>query len=111
MVLCTLAGAGDDALDVLGAFDVAVLDEAAQATEPAAWVALLRARRAVLAGDSKQLPPTILSQEAAAQVGPNCKQLPPTILSQEAAAQVGPHRTDGAGVSRAAAERAGCVHA
>jgi superfamily I DNA and/or RNA helicase len=68
VVLATLAGAGDEALDVLGGLDIAVVDEAAQATEPAAWLALLRARRAVLAGDSKQLPPTILSQEAAAQV-------------------------------------------
>jgi hypothetical protein len=68
VVLSTLAGAGEEALDVLGGLDMAVVDEAAQATEPATWLALLRARRAVLAGDSKQLPPTILSQEAAAQV-------------------------------------------
>jgi predicted DNA helicase len=48
-------------------FDVAVIDEACQATEPAAWVPLLRVQRLVLAGDHCQLPPTILSNEAAEQ--------------------------------------------
>ncbi len=48
-------------------FELAVIDEATQATEPALYLALLRAERAVLAGDHKQLPPTILS--AAAQEG------------------------------------------
>ena len=46
-------------------FDVAVIDEACQSTEPANWVPLLRAGRLVLAGDHCQLPPTILSPEAA----------------------------------------------
>ena len=47
-------------------FDVAVVDEAAQAVEPAAWAALARARACVLAGDHKQLPPTIVSEAASA---------------------------------------------
>ncbi len=51
------------------AFDVAVIDEAAQALEAACWAALLKAPRAVLAGDHLQLPPTVLSDEAARQVG------------------------------------------
>lgn len=46
-------------------FDVVVIDEAAQALEPACWAALLKGRRAVLAGDHLQLPPTVLSEEAA----------------------------------------------
>ncbi len=46
-------------------FDLAIVDEATQATEPAALLAVLRARRAVLAGDPRQLPPTVISQEAA----------------------------------------------
>jgi predicted DNA helicase len=46
-------------------YAVAVIDEACQATEPAAWVPLLRADRLVLAGDHCQLPPTIISHEAA----------------------------------------------
>jgi superfamily I DNA and/or RNA helicase len=48
-------------------FGLAVVDEATQAVEPAAYLALLRAERAVLAGDHLQLPPTVLS--AAAQQG------------------------------------------
>ena len=48
-------------------FALAVVDEATQAIEPAAYLALLRADRAVLAGDHLQLPPTVLS--AAAQAG------------------------------------------
>ncbi len=45
-------------------FDLVVIDEAAQATEPTCWIPLLRARRLVLAGDHCQLPPTVLSHEA-----------------------------------------------
>ncbi|HEX9244442.1 MAG TPA: AAA domain-containing protein [Anaeromyxobacter sp.] len=47
-------------------FALAVVDEATQAVEPAAFLALLRADRAVLAGDHLQLPPTVLSAEAQA---------------------------------------------
>ncbi len=46
-------------------FDLVVIDEAAQAIEPACWIPLLRAGRVVLAGDHCQLPPTILSTAAA----------------------------------------------
>lgn len=46
-------------------FDVVVIDEAAQSTEAAAWIPLMLGRRAVLAGDHMQLPPTIMSQQAA----------------------------------------------
>jgi superfamily I DNA and/or RNA helicase len=48
-------------------FPLVVVDEATQAVEPALYLALLRAERAVLAGDHLQLPPTVLS--AAAQAG------------------------------------------
>ncbi len=53
--------------DVLGArrFDLVVIDEACQCSEPACWIPLLRAERLVLAGDHCQLPPTVISQEAA----------------------------------------------
>jgi ATP-dependent RNA/DNA helicase IGHMBP2 len=47
-------------------FDLCVIDEAGQSTEPATWIPVTRARRLVLAGDHQQLPPTILSQEAEA---------------------------------------------
>src|SRR4051812_17443988 len=46
-------------------FDLVVIDEAAQAIEPACWIPLLRAGRVVLAGDHCQLPPTIISNQAA----------------------------------------------
>ncbi|MDD5628633.1 MAG: AAA domain-containing protein [Elusimicrobia bacterium] len=52
---------------VKGGFDLVALDEASQATEPLSWVPLTMGDRAVFAGDSMQLPPTIYSQEAAAQ--------------------------------------------
>ncbi|WP_426736233.1 AAA domain-containing protein [Myxococcus faecalis] len=46
-------------------FDLALLDEATQATEPLALLGFLRAPIVILAGDPQQLPPTVLSQEAA----------------------------------------------
>lgn len=48
-------------------FDLTVIDEATQATEPTALLPLLRAPKAVLAGDHRQLPPTVLSLAAARQ--------------------------------------------
>ncbi len=50
---------------VKGEFDLVVLDEASQASEPLSWVPLTIARKAVFAGDAHQLPPTIYSKEAA----------------------------------------------
>lgn len=46
-------------------FNVVVIDEACQSTEPANWLPLLRADKIILAGDHCQLPPTVLSTEAA----------------------------------------------
>ena len=53
--------------DLLGArrFNLAVIDEACQCSEPSCWIPLLRADSLVLAGDHCQLPPTVISQEAA----------------------------------------------
>ena len=45
-------------------FDVAVIDEASQATIPSVLIPIAKTKRFVLAGDHKQLPPTILSEEA-----------------------------------------------
>ena len=46
-------------------FDLAVVDEACQSTEPGCWLPLLLSDRAVFAGDHCQLPPTVVSAQAA----------------------------------------------
>jgi ATP-dependent RNA/DNA helicase IGHMBP2 len=55
--------------EVLGRrrFDLCVIDEACQSTEPGCWLPLLWCEKVVLCGDHCQLPPTVVSQEAAAQ--------------------------------------------
>lgn len=65
IVLCTATASSEPAIVSLPPFDLSILDEAGQATAPNAWLPLLRARRAVLVGDPMQLPPTLLSPEAA----------------------------------------------
>lgn len=45
-------------------FDLLVMDEASQSTEPSAWIPILKAEKVILAGDHFQLPPTVLSKEA-----------------------------------------------
>ncbi|XP_019934560.2 DNA-binding protein SMUBP-2 [Paralichthys olivaceus] len=70
VVLSTNTGACNDGpLKFLPAehFDWVVIDECAQALESSCWIALLRARKCILAGDYKQLPPTIKSQTAASK--------------------------------------------
>lgn len=65
MHLSASAGAsGSGPLKFLPAehFDLVVIDECAQALESSCWIALLQARKCILAGDYKQLPPTIKSQ-------------------------------------------------
>ncbi|ACJ17373.1 DNA helicase [Thermococcus onnurineus NA1] len=63
VVLTTNASAG---LEVIGYadYDVAIIDEATQATIPSVLIPINRAKRFVLAGDHRQLPPTILSEKA-----------------------------------------------
>eukprot|EP00850_Spirogloea_muscicola_P021969 SM000270S10366 [mRNA] locus=s270:136584:140629:+ [translate_table: standard] len=63
VILTTLTGALSRHLHEV-TFDVIIIDEAAQALEAASWIALLKGRRCVLAGDHLQLPPTVLSKEA-----------------------------------------------
>ncbi len=45
-------------------FDVVIIDEASQATIPSVLIPIAKARRFILAGDHKQLPPTIISDKA-----------------------------------------------
>ncbi|WP_456477495.1 IGHMBP2 family helicase [Methanopyrus sp.] len=63
VVVTTNAGAGLEFLEDVE-FDVAVIDEGSQATEPSALIPISRAKRFIIAGDHKQLPPTILSEKA-----------------------------------------------
>jgi ATP-dependent RNA/DNA helicase IGHMBP2 len=65
-VLCaTLTGLDSELLGTRR-FDLAVIDEACQSVEPGCWIPLLRCDRVVLSGDHCQLPPTVVSQPAAA---------------------------------------------
>ncbi len=63
VVLTTNASAGLEVVDY-ASYDVAIIDEATQATIPSVLIPINRAKRFVLAGDHKQLPPTILSEKA-----------------------------------------------
>jgi superfamily I DNA and/or RNA helicase len=66
-VLCATTTGLDDNLLAGRRFDLVVIDEACQSTEPGCWIAINRAERLVLAGDHQQLPPTVLSNEAEKQ--------------------------------------------
>lgn len=66
-VLCATTTGLDSELLGTRRFDLAVIDEACQSVEPGCWIPLLRCERVVLAGDHCQLPPTVVSREAAAE--------------------------------------------
>ncbi len=65
-VVCTTTTIDNE---ILGdrSFDWVVIDEACQGTESASWIPLLRGDRILLAGDHCQLPPTVISKEAATE--------------------------------------------
>ena len=63
VITCTLVGSANKLL-VGQKFSSLFIDEAAQALEPACWIAIRRASRVILAGDHNQLPPTIKNYEA-----------------------------------------------
>ncbi|XP_043202582.1 DNA-binding protein SMUBP-2-like [Amphibalanus amphitrite] len=54
-------------VDDVSRFDLLVIDECSNATEAACWLAIPLAKKVMLVGDPCQLPPTILSQEAASR--------------------------------------------
>ena len=64
-VVCATLAALDGSMLSSRQWDVALLDEATQATEPLALIAFLRANVVILAGDPLQLGPTVLSVDAA----------------------------------------------
>jgi predicted DNA helicase len=45
-------------------FDLVLIDEAAQSTEPSCLIPISKSKKVILVGDHKQLPPTILSRDA-----------------------------------------------
>lgn len=63
VITCTLVGAAHPLLDKRH-FRTVVIDEAAQALEPATWIPIVKASKVVLTGDPFQLPPTVKSMEA-----------------------------------------------
>lgn len=64
VIACTLTGSANKVLTGMK-FSTLFIDEAAQALEPACWIAIRKASRVIFAGDHKQLPPTIKCYEAA----------------------------------------------
>ena len=66
-ILCATTTSLDSKLLGRRQFDLCVIDEAAQGTEPSTWIPILRSGRLIFAGDHCQLPPTIISKEATQQ--------------------------------------------
>lgn len=64
VIACTLISSANRTLTGRR-FGTLFIDEAAQALEPACWIAIQKADRVILAGDHCQLPPTIKCVEAA----------------------------------------------
>ena len=66
VIACTLAGSANRVL--MGQkYGTVFIDEAAQALEPACWIAIRKADRVILAGDHCQLPPTVKCVQALRQ--------------------------------------------
>lgn len=63
VILTTNSSAAVDEISDIR-FDVAIIDEASQTTIPSVLIPISKAKRFILAGDHKQLPPTVLSDDA-----------------------------------------------
>jgi ATP-dependent RNA/DNA helicase IGHMBP2 len=63
VITSTLVGANHYSLKKQE-FDITIIDEAAQALEPACWIPIVKSKKLILAGDHCQLPPTIKSDAA-----------------------------------------------
>jgi len=68
IILSTCVSSGENYLNMAiskeNPFDYIVIDECAQGTECLCWVPILQGKKAILAGDHLQLPPTIKSKNA-----------------------------------------------
>ncbi|MBA2859352.1 IGHMBP2 family helicase [Methanococcus maripaludis] len=62
VVVATNSMAGSEILEDYK-FDVCVIDEGSQSTEPSSLIPIVMSRKLIIAGDHKQLPPTVLSDE------------------------------------------------
>lgn len=71
VILCTTVSSGQkDLIKFCNSlpnqvFDLVIIDECAQATEPQSWIPLQFAKKAIFAGDHKQLEPVVKSKKAA----------------------------------------------
>ncbi len=63
-VVCTTNSASFSDILKDEIFDVVIIDEATQATEPSCLMPLVKAPIVIMAGDHKQLPPTVLNDKA-----------------------------------------------
>jgi len=66
VITATLVGSNHYTVRELN-YHTLVIDEAAQALEPACWIPILKAQKLILAGDHFQLSPTIKSDQAASK--------------------------------------------
>jgi len=64
VIACTLIGCNHSLMKDRS-FKTVFIDEAGQALEPACWIPILHAQKVIMAGDHRQLPPTVKSIEAA----------------------------------------------
>ncbi|NIT58058.1 MAG: IGHMBP2 family helicase [Aliifodinibius sp.] len=66
-VICTTNSTAGSELMENREFDLVVIDEATQSTEPSCLIPITRAKKVVMAGDHRQLPPTVKNRKAADQ--------------------------------------------
>ncbi len=66
VITATLVGSNHYTVRNLN-YHTLIIDEAAQALEPACWIPILKAQKLILAGDHFQLSPTIKSDQAASK--------------------------------------------
>ncbi|NMM49996.1 IGHMBP2 family helicase [Marinigracilibium pacificum] len=65
IVLSTNSAAGGEVLEPYK-FDVTVIDECTQSVEPSSLISMTKSKKWIMAGDHKQLPPTVICEEAEA---------------------------------------------
>jgi len=63
-VVCSTNSTAGSELLANKKFDLLIIDEATQATEPGTLIPLIKSQKTILIGDHKQLPPTVLSNDA-----------------------------------------------